>query len=299
VAYYLNCSKSPNYAGFFFEIIRKTEQNSRVLGGGVKVFTIQDYAQPETLEEAYQILKARRNNTVLGGCAFLKMSKKKIGTAIDLSKLELDFIREKKDSIEIGAMTTFRSLEISPCLNQYFNGIIPKSVKSIIGVQFRNVVTVGGTVYSRYGFSDLITALLSLDVDVELVHGGIMPLETFLKTSFTKDILVKVILHKGNQFAAYQMMRNSVADYPILNVAVSKKEDDWKIVIGARPQRAEIAVKASEYLTCNEIDEAVISQAVNIAVEELTFGTNMRGQKTYRQTIAAPLVRRGIMEVLK
>ncbi|MFZ5965755.1 MAG: FAD binding domain-containing protein [Bacillota bacterium] len=263
------------------------------------MFIIQDYAQPETLEEAYQLLTARRNNVVLGGCAFLKMSKKKIGTAIDLSNLQLDYIHEKEERIEIGAMTTFRSLEIAPCLNQYFNGVIPKSIKSILGVQFRNVVTVGGTVYSRYGFSDLITALLSLDADVELVQGGIMPLETFLKTGSSKDILVKVILHKNNRLASYQMMRNSAADYPILNAAVSKKGDDWKIVIGARPKRAEIAVKASEYLTCNEINETVINEAANIAVEELAFGTNMRGQKVYRQTIAAPLVKRGIMEVLQ
>ncbi|SNS41389.1 CO or xanthine dehydrogenase, FAD-binding subunit [Anaerovirgula multivorans] len=263
------------------------------------MFTIQHYVQPETLEEAYQFLTAKRNNVILGGCAFLKMSKKKIGTAIDLSKLQLDFIHDKGDVIEIGAMATFRSLEVNPYLNQYFNGIIPKSIKSILGVQFRNVVTIGGTVYSRYGFSDLITALLALDVDIELYHGGIMPLETFLKNGSSKDILVKVILHKNNRIASYQMMRNSVADYPILNVAVSKKGDDWKIVIGARPRRAEIAVKASEYLTNNEVNETMIKQATNIAMEELDFGTNMRGQKTYRQAIAVPLVKRGIMEVLK
>ncbi|SDL04078.1 FAD binding domain-containing protein [Natronincola ferrireducens] len=263
------------------------------------MFTIQHYVQPETLEEAYQLLIAKRNNVILGGCAFLKMSKKKIGTAIDLSKLQLDFIHEKENTIEIGAMTTFRSLETNPCLNEYFNGIIPKSIKNIIGVQFRNIVTIGGTVYSRYGFSDLITALLALEVDVELYHGGVVPLEVFLKNGGTKDILVKVIVHKTNQSASYQMMRNSISDYPILAVAVSKKEDDWKIVIGARPRRAEIAVEASKYLTQNNIDETNIKQAANIAMEELAFGTNMRGQKNYREAIIAPLLKRGIVEVLR
>lgn len=263
------------------------------------MFTIQQYALPETLEEAYQLLTAKRNNVVLGGCAFLKMSKKKIATAIDLSKLALDFIEEKENTIEIGAMTTFRSLETSPCLKQNFNGIIPKSIENIIGVQFRNVVTIGGTVFSRYGFSDLITGLLALEVDVELYHGGIMPLETFLKNGTSKDILVKIILHKNSRIASYQMMRNSVADYPILNAAVSKKENDWKIVVGARPRRAEIAVRASEYLNSNEINEKVIGEAAKMVVEELAFGTNMRGQKFYRQAIVAPLVKRGIMEVLK
>ena len=49
-------------------------------------------------------------------------------------------------------MTTLRDLEVSPILNKYFNGVIGNCVKDIIGVQFRNVVTVGASVFSKYGF---------------------------------------------------------------------------------------------------------------------------------------------------
>jgi len=106
------------------------------------VFTLRDLVQPEKLETAYQILSDKRNNTILGGCAFLKMGSKKIGTAIDLSNLNLSYIKETDGFIEIGAMTTLRVLETHTLLQESFNGVLPKSVRNIIGVQFRNSVTV-------------------------------------------------------------------------------------------------------------------------------------------------------------
>ena len=125
------------------------------------MFTIQRLVQPETIEEAYKILTEKKLNTVLGGTCFLRMGSKRIGTAIDLSKLNLDYIKEDEEYIEIGAMATFRDIETSSVLNENFNGVLPKSVESIIGVQFRNIVTVGASIFSKYGFSDLITRIPS------------------------------------------------------------------------------------------------------------------------------------------
>ena len=150
------------------------------------MFTLMELVQPSSLEEAYEILMKRKNNIVIGGSAFLRMGEKRIGTGIDLSNLNLNLIEETEDYIEIGAMTTLRDLEVSPILNNYFDKVIPNSVKDIIGVQFRNVATVGGSVFSRYGFSDLIVALLSLDTEVELYKGGKMSLEEFLNTKNMK-----------------------------------------------------------------------------------------------------------------
>ena len=59
-------------------------------------------------------------------------------------------------------MTSYRSVETCDILKKYFNGVIADSVSSIIGTQFRNTVTVGGSVYGRFGFSDFLTPLLAL-----------------------------------------------------------------------------------------------------------------------------------------
>lgn len=261
------------------------------------MFTLMELVQPQSLEEAYEILMKRKNNVVIGGSAFLRMGTKRIGTGIDLSNLNLNLIEETPDHIEIGAMTTLRDLEVSPILNKYFDRVLPNAVRDIIGVQFRNVVTVGGSVFSKYGFSDLIVALLALETEVELYNGGRIALEEFLNRKYEKDILVKLYIKKNNANAIYKCMRNSRSDYPILNLAVSKDDNNFKICVGARPQRATVAVKASEFLSNNPINEENIIKASEIACEELVFGSNMRASKEYRKVVCKSLVKNALMEV--
>jgi len=263
------------------------------------MFTLLEFFQPETLEDAYNKLVARKTNTILGGCAFLKMGSKRIGTGIDLSKLNLNYINETDDYIEIGSSTTFRDIETSEALNSYFNGVLKEAVKDIIGVQFRNIVTVGASVYSKYGFSDFITALLALDTEVELYKGGRLSLQDFLIKPYEKDILTKIYIKKNDRKASYKSLRNSKSDYPILNVTVSKLNDDFKIVVGARPATAKISIDASKFLSKEGFSEASLNKALDIMNSELIFGTNMRATHEYRQAISKVLVKRAIMEVIK
>lgn len=265
------------------------------------MFTLTDIVQPNTLEEAYSILTKRKNNQILGGTAFLRMGKKRIGTGIELSNLNLDYIKEDDNFIEIGAMTTLRSLETSDIIKNNFK-ILTDSVRDIIGVQFRNVVTVGGSVFSKYGFSDLIVALLCLDTEVETFKCGRISLDEFLNKNYGKDILTKIYINKNNKNnknAVYKSMRNAKSDYPILNVSVSKLENEFKICIGARPQRAKVAIEASQFLSSNQLNDENIEKAINLIKNDIKFGTNMRASKEYREQISNVLVKRAIMEVTK
>jgi len=261
------------------------------------MFTLLNLAQPTSLDEAYQVLSAQRNNTVLGGCAFLRLGSRRIATAVDLSKLNLAYIQETEEEIEIGAMTTFREVETSPVLQNYFDGIVPKAVSHVIGVQFRNIVTVGASVFSKYGFSDLLPALLALDTDVQLCMGGRLPLAAFLKNPYKKDILTKVIIKKNSRKAAYQQLRNSHSDFPLLNVAASELNGSWRIVVGARPGRAKFARRAAEVLSSGGVTPENVNFAANVAAEELHFETNTRATAQYRKALCQALVRRAITEV--
>lgn len=262
------------------------------------MFTLRDLAQPANLAEAYEILTDKRNNTILGGCAFLKMGSKRIGIAIDLSNLNLSYVKETDGFIEIGAMTSLRDVETHTLFRDSFNGVLPKSVRDIIGVQFRNSVTIGASVYAKYGFSDLITALLVLDTEVELYKGGRMPLVDFLKRPKEKDILVRLWVKRDGRKATYLNLRNSASDYSILNVGVSRLNDQWTIAVGARPRRAAIATKASATLSKGSQSAAEIEGAAQIAADELSFGTNMRGTADYRKALCKVLVKRAILEVI-
>lgn len=263
------------------------------------MFTLLNVAQPDTLEAAYKVLTEKRSNAVLGGCAYLRLGSQNIHTGVDLSKLGLKYITEQDSYIEMGAMTSLRDVEVNSAVRNYGDSILSKAAAGIIGVQFRNGVTVGASVFMRYGFSDFLTALLALDTEVELVKGGRMSLAAFLDSPRSKDILTKVIIHKTKGHAAYQMLRNSAGDYPLLTVAVSQLAGQWKIAVGARPTRAKLAVQAAVLLegSGNDLTTGLIEQAAQTATDELSFGANRRASAEYRQAMAKTLVKRAITEV--
>lgn len=262
------------------------------------MFIIKEIYKPTSIEDAYNMLISQKNNTILGGTLFLRMGNKRINKGIDLSSLNLDYVKEYDEYIEIGAMTTLRELEINDLILKNFKAI-SESVKDIIGVQFRNIATIGASVFSKYGFSDVIVSLLSYDTYVKLFDGGIIKLEEFLKRKYKKDLLTQIYIKKDNTKSKYISMRNENSDYPILNVSVSKQGEQIKICIGARPKRAMIAKSASEFLSCNPKTIENIIKASQIASKELEFGSNIRASREYRIEVAKVLVKRAILEVEK
>lgn len=72
-------------------------------------------------------------------------------------------------------MATLRQIELHEGLNALCEGLVRDAVCDIVGTQFRNLATVGGSIFGRFGFSDVMTAFLALDSYVELYKGGHCP----------------------------------------------------------------------------------------------------------------------------
>ena len=191
----------------------------------------------ESLEQAYE-LNQKKRNCIIGGMLWLKMGNRMVPTAIDLSNLGLNTIEENEEEFSIGCMTTLRQLEQHEGLNSYTNGAVSESVRSIVGVQFRNLATIGGSIFGRFGFSDVLTCFLALDTEVELYKGGIISLEEFAKMERDNDILVRVIVKKTPGKGSYQSHRNTKTDFPVLAVAADRYGDELKVAVGARPMKA-------------------------------------------------------------
>lgn len=259
------------------------------------MFTFANFFPASTIEEAYAELMKNRKNVLLGGTSYLRMGNTNYNTAVDISNVtDIDKITEKEDSFEIGAMVSFRQLETDKNLYQWFP-VISTAVSDIVGVQLRNNVRIGATVFTKHGFSDLITALLSLDTYVVLHKGGELKLEDFLKEKETRrDILVKVIIKKEKLKTSFQCVRKSKADYSVLNMAVSRDETgNMRVAVGSRPSRAVLAHKTMEFFKDN-FDE---KQAGEILQREIVFGSNMRGTKEYRELLGAALLAKALKEV--
>ncbi|MDO4174695.1 MAG: FAD binding domain-containing protein [Eubacteriales bacterium] len=249
------------------------------------MYTIRHFLRPDSLEEAYQTLLHARNNTVLGGCMWLRLGKRAIGTAIDLSSLGLDQITDTGDCIEIGAMVTLRQLETSGLLQQYFGALFCDAVSGIVGTQFRNTATVGGSIYGRFGFSDVLTAFLALPTQIKTCRHGILPLEEFASLPYEKDIVECLILPKQAVTCSYQHIRFQATDFPILACAVGMQADNtYRIAVGARPARACVAYVGT-------------APDPDVIAESLPYADNMRASAAYRRQVCPVLIRRALEEV--
>jgi CO/xanthine dehydrogenase FAD-binding subunit len=262
------------------------------------MITIDEYLKPQSVTEAYTLLTTRQNASIVGGGVFMRLTSRKIGLAIDMSQAGLDFIKEMDEYIEIGAMATFGELGRSAVLQKNLDGIIPNTVANIPGVQLRNMVSVGGTVYGRYGFSEFITCLMVLDCKVVLHNKGELSLNDFLtEKGNNKDILEKLIIKKQELRTSYKMFRNSFGSLPILSVAVSKSGTEYKIAVGGRPGVATLAHEAMKYLETCETNEQTAEKAADIVSSELGFTNDRRSSAEYRRELCKVLVKRAIMEV--
>lgn len=260
------------------------------------MFTCKEYRRVQSLEEAWT-LNQKRSNLLLGGMLWTKMGQRNVQTAIDLSTLGLDQIEEDAEEFRIGCMVTLRQLETDEALNTYTDGAVRESVRHIVGVQFRNSATVGGSVFGRFGFSDVLTMLLALDSYVELYKGGIVPMAQFAASPRDRDILVRVIIRKTPGRFAYQSMRNTKTDFPTLACAAALIDGKVCVSIGARPQRAMLLTDETGILKDGITQESAAAFGM-YAADHIPVGTNLRGSAEYRRELVKVLTRRACLELV-
>lgn len=256
------------------------------------MLTIKEYKKAESLEEAWQ-LNQKRSNCVIGGMVWLKMGSRNVQTAIDLSGLGLDAIEEREDCFSIGCMVTLRQLEIHPGLDLYTNGAMKEALRHIVGVQFRNLATVGGSLFGRYGFSDVLTIFTAMDAQVELYKGGLMPIRDFAKMPYDRDILVRIIVKKVPAAYCYQSMRGTDTDFPVLTCAAALTDEGLRLCVGARPGKAILLTDENGILQAPFSKEKAEKIAA-YAARQIPTGSNLRGSAQYRSRLVEVLTQRAV-----
>ena len=258
---------------------------------------VNEYYRASSLEDAYQKLQASPKNVIVAGGLWMKKMGQSYDSLIDLSKLGLDKISETKDEVIVGSMVSQRDFEDSKIVSFLFAGAPAFAVREVMGVNFRNLATIGGSIMGRYPFSDVITGLLPYDVELEFYPAQKMSLEEYLNYKGKLNaILVAVHIKKVEGKGFFKKVKTTALDFPIVNIAVAKVNKEYRVVVGARPMVAARSYKAMEYLNNGGKDFA---KAAELAVEELSFMDNKDASKEYRVDLAKVYVRRGLEEVSK
>lgn len=278
------------------------------------MLTFQNYVRAQSLDEAWQ-LNQKRTNRVIGGMLWARLSRGQANTVIDLSGLGLDKIEEDEEGFTIGAMVTLRQLELDESLNAYSCGAVREAVRSIVGVQFRNLATVGGSIFGRFGFSDVLTVLLAMEATVCLYKAGEVLLEEFVNMKRDNDILVAIKLKKRPCIYYYQSVRNTTTDFPVLTCCAAMGAECFSLSIGARPGKALLVRDERHILKTRALPDAKENEEEfgrkhPIADEQIKgfcayvqdavpTGSNMRASAEYRTHLIGVLAERAIERLFR
>ena len=185
------------------------------------MLTFEKYVRPGSTRQAYELLQENRQATVIGGMMWLRLADRTSPLGIDLSGCGLDKIEETDDAWRIGAMVTLGQLENHERFAASTCGVFTEAVRDVVGTQFRNLATVGGSLYARMGFTLDRVLLLALDTEVELEGAGTMPVIPFVERGARNDVLTHVVVRKHRYQAAFESVRNAATDFSALNAAAA------------------------------------------------------------------------------
>lgn len=261
---------------------------------------IKAYHKAASFNDAFESLKNHPDNAILGGGIWLKFSKKNINTLIDLSGLGLNQIIEKTDLFEIGAMVTLRDFEKHPGIRTLGRGFLSEATGKIMGIGFRNLATVGGSIIGGFPFSDFLTPLLTTEAELVFYPKKEISLQEYMEMKEKPvGILTHIRIRKNVNIGFFKKVCTTALDFAVLNVAVAITDHKFMIAVGARPGTAALATIAMNYLNhANHPDAAAISETARIAMDTLKFGTDNVASEEYRKKLAQVYVARGLKEVI-
>jgi carbon-monoxide dehydrogenase medium subunit len=273
-----------------------------------------DYYSPSSISEAIQILHDNEDAKVLaGGQSLLALMKLRLAAPsalVDISKLQdMSYIREDKEYIGVGALTTHDTVEQSSVLKKHFALLIDAASK-IGDQQIRNVGTIGGSSCHADPAADMPTALSAANASF-VIRGGkgerVVPATSFFVGLFETavghdEVLSEIRLHYMPPKSATAYIKHSrrEGDFAIVGTGVALTMADGnvckdiRIAFGAVASTPIRGKGVEEYLKGKTLDDKTIAEASERANEGAEPPSDMHGSKEYRLEMMKVFTRRTI-----
>ena len=279
-----------------------------------------DYHRPGTLGEAIGLLSryGAEAKVLAGGMSLLPALKLRLGSfghLVDISRIaELEYVKEEKGVVRIGAGTRQRVLEQSEIIKSRY-GVLADAVPLIADPLVRNRGTFGGNVANGDPANDGPAIVIALGAEL-LARGpqgerGI-PANRFYKSLFVTDLKsdeilveIRIPVPPARSGSAYRKLKRKTGDYAAAAVAVRVSLDakgalaDAGIALtNVAPTPVE-AVEAQKYLVGRLPDEEAIAEASRMAAEAASPSADRRGSVEYKREMTRVLCGRALKAALE
>src|SRR5919202_368216 len=275
-----------------------------------------DYEVAESVDHAIDLLgqHGEEANLLAGGDSLLPIMKLRLAAPavlVDLGRVEeLRYVRDEGDHIAIGAMTRHTDVEHDELLHEQC-GLLSYTASLVGDPQVRHRGTIGGSLSHGDAASDLPSALLALEGELELKgsSGGRTVaaadfFQDYLQTDLAPDeVLTEIRVPKlgPNAGWAYKKFNRRAQDWAVVGVAAVVEKSDGNISsarigltnMGSTPLRASAAEGA-----LSGADASSLAEAAGSADEGASPASDIAASSEYRRHLARVLTRRAVEEAL-
>lgn len=257
-----------------------------------------DYARPNTLAEALELLGGNDEAKLLAGGQTLVPTMKQGLAApellIDLNGIEqLAALSVTEAEIRIGAMC--RHNAVATCA-----GILEKTpglagLAGMIGdAQVRNRGTIGGSVANNDPAADYPSALLALDATVRTDRRAIRADDFFLglfETALEPGEMIREVAFPHCRSSAYVKFRNPASRFAIVGVFVARLADGTRVAVtGAGSDGVFRWAEAEAALDADFSEQAL----EGVAVDPDLMLSDIHAGAIYRANLVAVMTRRAV-----
>ena len=274
-----------------------------------------EYFAPESLDDALALLAEHGEGAKLlaGGHSLLPAMKLRLAAPaalIDLRKIrELVYIREDRDVISVGALTTHAEIAASKLLRQRAP-LLAEAAAQIGDMQVRNCGTLGGAAAHADPGADYPAALLALEAEfvltgrsgtrkvaardffVDILTTALRPLEILTEVRFAAD--------RARTGSAYLKLPQPASGFALVGVAVrlemagrAKCRQARIGITGAAP-KAYRALAVEKSLAGQQLDPKRIATAASKAAQRIEPLSDLHASARYRAAMAEVFTRRAL-----
>jgi carbon-monoxide dehydrogenase medium subunit len=276
-----------------------------------------EYFAPRTIPEALAFMRKwkGKGKLIAGGTNVIPDLRAQVirpEVLIDLCHLKnLSHIKEEKNRIRIGGLTTISELASSKVI-QRWAPILFNAACQLGNPLVRNRATIAGNLADASPAADTAVPLLALEAIVvtQGVREGQVPIDQFFvgpnQTVLKRDEIIKeVIIPKFNthvRMAYFKLgLRNSMA-ISVVSIALSMEMErsfckKARIGLGAVAPKPIRAYRIEELLEHKELTRRLLEECCETIGKEVNPISDIRASKEYRTEMASVLLRRLIQKI--
>jgi aerobic carbon-monoxide dehydrogenase medium subunit len=278
-----------------------------------------DYHRPASLDEALSLLKrhGEEAKVLSGGMSLLPMMKLRLASfahLVDINRIPgLDYIKEEKGVVRIGAMTRQSALERSEIVRAKLP-VLADAVSLIADPLVRNRGTLGGNVANGDPGNDEPAIMIALGATF-VARGAkerSIPAAEFYKGLYatalaTGEILteIRIPVPPPRSGGAYAKLKRKTGDFAMAAAAVQltlgkNGSIERCIVVLTNAGATPVEVKeAGKFLAGKKPDDMTVREAGQIAAKASSPSADQRGSVEYKKEMARVMTVRALKTALE